>query len=854
MFRKFTAVLVIVVFIFMVGFNAISKATSYKRIIVMLKDKLSLKRMKSRGDFLKLLRRNAALSQKDFVNYIEKAGGKVLKSLYSINAVVVLLPDTRLNVLKNRMDIKRIIEDRIISPPKTYPGKKVPGNYNGYTYGLFNIGVPQVRSEYGITGKNVVVGHIDTGVDGNHPDLKGKILRYKDFGNPGAAPSDSHGHGTHTAGTIAGGNSSGKYIGVAPGAKLIVAKGIAGFSSKLLESMEWMLDPDGNPQTNDMPKVVSCSWHSGSGDQTPFYKMIDRWREVSIIPCFSAGNSGPSAMSITHPKEHPGTFANAAVNYKDEITSFSSRGPGLYKGKKTNKPDFAAPGKDVYSAKPGGGYTSKSGTSMACPHTAGVIALLFEANPHLSVDEVYEILRLSAKDLGDTGYDFTYGYGRVDAYQAVTLALYAGRLKGKIQDEEGKGLKASIFVKELNRTFHSEKDGKYAILLKKGTYTIIVSCFGYKDVRKKVKVEKKQTIIMDIVLKEADKVKVSGRVLSEKEEPLKARISILNYPTVSTTTDNSGNYTLFLPQGTYRLKAESYGYYEKVTEKIEIYSDKLVNFTLKHLPPILIVDDDKNKSYEQYYKDSLTSLNLEFNYVNKADKSLLLQDILPYQVVIWFTGDDASTTLNAEEIKLLTEYLNSGGSLLLTGQDIGYDIHKENFYTQTLKAKYIKDASKSSDITGAGLSFSIKGGTGANNQKYPDVIKPLNGAQVYLSYTQNEGNAGILINGKYRLIYLGFGFEGIAKKEVRVELMKKMLSFLKPSLERVTQRILKLYREDKNEFKLAAKALERAVAESLSEYSKEEINRVKQTLFKKENSCALYLKESLVNFLLNNYK
>src|SRR5690606_11996836 len=126
-------------------------------------------------------------------------------------------------------------------------------------WGLKHIGIEKLRKEFPtITGKNIRVGIIDTGIQSRHPELKDKLEVFKDFINRMELPYDDHGHGTHVAGTIAGNE-----VGLAPGSRLIVAKGLAGDGSAtdadLLSAMQWMFDPDGDPKTPDQPQVVSNS-------------------------------------------------------------------------------------------------------------------------------------------------------------------------------------------------------------------------------------------------------------------------------------------------------------------------------------------------------------------------------------------------------------------------------------------------------------------------------------------------------------------------------------------------------------------------------------------------------------------
>lgn len=284
------------------------------------------------------------------------------------------------------------------------------------------------------TGQGVFVGHIDTGIDGKHPALANKIaIFYDGVSKKRVEPTDKQSHGTHTAGTIVGDGPNRAHMGVAPGAKLIAAGFLDSYES-MTNGMEMMLDPDGNPETKDHPRMVSNSWNcEGSPDLEIFYRAIEAWEAGGILPVFSAGNAGPGSRTITKPHEHPMTLAIAALDKNAKIASFSSRGPGIFHGKETAKPDVSAPGVNVISSVPGGGYESMSGTSMASPHAAGVMALVVQANPSLNPAQLRDVAAQSAVHVNSSGapqaqlqWNASYGYGVLDAYAALKLVTKKG--------------------------------------------------------------------------------------------------------------------------------------------------------------------------------------------------------------------------------------------------------------------------------------------------------------------------------------------------------------------------------------------------------------------------------------------
>jgi serine protease AprX len=354
------------------------------------------------------------------------------KLLWAINGFSAELDQQQLDELQSSGLVAGVFVDGKKHILGEVSGTRIEAPTAKYTYGLVNTGVVALREQHPeITGKGVVVGVIDTGVDGTHPDLAGKVVGFKDFINNKDQPYDDQGHGTHVSGTIAGGNASGMAIGVAPGAKLIVAKVFSSDGSAndsdILSAMQWMLEQH--------PSVVSNSWGGGQPDDkvlenVPFVKMVDVWVQAGIFPSFAAGNegNGPETMSI--PGGQPDAFAVGAVDDKNEVAMFSSRGPihwsigGVMK--EFVKPDVVAPGMNVYSSIPGGQYASYSGTSMATPHVSGLVALIKQVHPEYTVAQVEQAILATAHGLGAPN---DYGKGIIDAkaclWQGNALPVWA---------------------------------------------------------------------------------------------------------------------------------------------------------------------------------------------------------------------------------------------------------------------------------------------------------------------------------------------------------------------------------------------------------------------------------------------
>lgn len=286
----------------------------------------------------------------------------------------------------------------------------------------------------GYSGQGTVVANMDTGVDVNHPDLStrwrgGLNSWYDPYGQHPATPTDSNGHGTQTMGVMVGGDAGGTTVGVAPNAQWIAVKmfnDAGGTTATAIHNgFQWLLDPDHNPSTADAPNVVNNSWtYANPGCYLDFEPDLQSLRAAGILPVFAAGNGGPYTNSSYSPSNNPSAFAVGATDNNDQIYSYSSRGPTTCGGSTSVFPELVAPGMSVHTTDLFGGYASPTGTSLAAPHVSGGLALLLSAYPNLAaVDQQYALIN-SATDLGASGPDNVYGYGRLDlvaAYNWLTL-------------------------------------------------------------------------------------------------------------------------------------------------------------------------------------------------------------------------------------------------------------------------------------------------------------------------------------------------------------------------------------------------------------------------------------------------
>jgi subtilisin family serine protease len=250
------------------------------------------------------------------------------------------------------------------------------------TWGIRRLGVDKLWSK-GLTGKGVLVGHLDTGVDGRHPALKGAVAHFAEFDYLGMitgkkTPYDSDEHGTHTAGTIVGRAVRGVSFGIAPEAKLASGLVIEGGNAiaRVLAGMDWIVEKGA--------RILSMSL-GFPGYVDDFETVIQALRENGVLPVIAVGNEGPGTSRS--PGNYDSVIGVGAFDRADGVADFSSSQVFRRKQDPT-VPDLVAPGVDVLSCVPGGQYKEMDGTSMATPHIAGLAALLLQAKPSATVDEL----------------------------------------------------------------------------------------------------------------------------------------------------------------------------------------------------------------------------------------------------------------------------------------------------------------------------------------------------------------------------------------------------------------------------------------------------------------------------------
>ena len=408
-------------------------------ILVHLKEKPDYEKIKNLKpkEYVEFLKNFCENSQKDIINYLKKNFNNEISDLnpyWIFNGFYLKATKNVIEKISEREDVEYIIEDFLIQIEKP----EISYEIETPEWNISKVKADSCWME-GFTGEGVIIGHMDTGVDITHPALEGKWVSpyWCDAVNGQSNPYDDHGHGTHSMGIILGGDGLGPFdrdIGVAPGAKFVACKCFnangSGYTSWIhicfQKIAEWK---------SQGVNIVACSnsWGSSNTTSTEFWSDCLNWRNLGIIPVFAIGGGGSTPGSANTPGNFPIVIGVGATDANDNIASFSARGPAPNQPPWNNpqywprpdwnrtKPDISAPGINITSSIPGGGYASYSGTSFSCPHVTGAIAILYQKNPQIDFTITYNILLDYARQVqqGAPYPNNNYGWGILNIYQAL---------------------------------------------------------------------------------------------------------------------------------------------------------------------------------------------------------------------------------------------------------------------------------------------------------------------------------------------------------------------------------------------------------------------------------------------------
>ncbi len=425
----------------------------------------SLGSKEGRGRFvLAALQETAARSQRELRDLLDRRG-VVYQPYYIANLILVRGGNLALlEEVAARPDVARISANHELVAIDPLAGSAASADSRAVEPNLVFVRAPEVWS-MGITGQGTVVAVNDTGLDEDHPAIRG---HYRGCLNPPgctvedhnfdwwdatgtypADPFDGHGHGTHVTGIAIGDDGGANQIGMAPGAQTIHCKvltdGGAVTDADVVECLQWDLAPwnlaGANPNPALAPDVVNMSWGYWGGGYNVFRDIVLALNAAGILVVAETGNEGPNCATLRSIGDYKEVLTvgsvSQAVPHPGQVSSFSARGPSILDPSPPDYfPDVMAPGQNIRSSLPGGSYQSWSGVAMATPHVGGLVALMWSACPEMRghVAATINLIRATAVPLtGQTGSscggDYTagpnndWGFGTISAVAAVQAAF-----------------------------------------------------------------------------------------------------------------------------------------------------------------------------------------------------------------------------------------------------------------------------------------------------------------------------------------------------------------------------------------------------------------------------------------------
>ncbi len=810
-----------------------------------LPDKLS-----RRQALVSSLQATAQRSQAAVISFLEgrKLSGQVkeISSYWIFNGLAVSGDRDTLLALASRSDVERIQANHVIrlgratALTSSETGASATDASQAAALDAVEWNVAKVRAlevwnGFGVTGQGIVVASIDTGVYYQHPALQRKYRGYNANGAPdnnynwfdatgaypNGPPNDGHGHGTHTMGTMVGSEANGaNQIGAAPGAQWVAVKAFSDAGSTtdamLHAAFQWVMAPTNlagqNPDPAKAPDIVSNSWGDTNGSDQTFWADVLALRAAGIMPVFAGGNNGPSAGSADSPGTYPQSLAVGATDSNDVIAGFSGRGPSPWG---EIKPDVSAPGVNIRSSVPPSTDSSLyeggwNGTSMATPLGSAVTALLWQARPDLTITATEFALTSTAAPLPGqaSSPNNNYGWGRLDAFQAVSAVLSGGRFSGRVTDATTRAPLAgvAILMKQQNGTGSvqttTDGAGNYSFTVGAGLYTVSASNFWYTtQTVYDVEITAGFTTMQDFTLTRRPGGVLRGQV-SSGPLPLTATITMSGVP-LQLTTSASGFYSITIPAGSYDMRAHPVTGYRQGAASVAVTlgGETVQNFDLSESARILLVDADAwsaGDSKIEYWRADLDSLLYTFDpwtVLTTTTGVPPASTLALYDIVVWHQPTTSPGYINAWP--MLANFMDSGGHLLISGQDIGYwDDQDANrpYYRAYLHARYQTDDSAFRSVQGisgetfTGISMTLNTYDSAANQTKPDAIAALDAAATplfqYTTAITPGGVAGLKIGtDTFQAIYLPFGLEGAGPAATRRQVLAQAMNWLSlPSL------------------------------------------------------------------------
>ena len=679
-------------------------------------------------------------------------GGSVRHRYRTIPAIAAEMNEAALAGIRRNPNVKYVEFDQevhIVATPDDDLFSDLWGLHNtGQTGGLPGADIDAPKAWDVQTGSSdVVIAVIDTGVDYTHEDLSGNMWKNPgetegdgidndfngfiddvygwDFYNNDSDPMDDHDHGTHCSGTIAAVGDNGTGVtGVNWDARIMALKFLSASGSgstadavAAVDYATWMRLHYGINVV-----VTSNSWGGGGFLQT-LEDAISAANDAGILFIAAAGNDSTNNDGLPHypsSYEVPNVIAVAATDHNDQLAYFSNYG--------ITSVDLAAPGVGILSTVPGG-YASFDGTSMATPHVAGVAGLVRAQFSELEASHIDIKYRILGSVDNIPGLPVATG-GRLNAYTALTISPYPiiAYQSHSVDDNDG-----------------GDGDGL---------------------------ADPDETIELVVTLKNSWVAASSVTATLHTDDP--DVISVLSPDASFSDIPANGSGSSF-----YSVEIDPGSDGRLVSFTLDIYEDNVLNnsdtFDLQIYGdiPILFVDDDDGRAYESYFTNALDANGYAYMVWDVAARGVspTAADMIPFQIVIWNTGFDFSGTLSQADEFQLSLYLDNGGNLFLSAQDLLWDIGLTSFVQSYLHVSQYWSDLKNANVEGVSgdpISQDMSLNLVYPFTDYSDDIDPdVTAAPIFtndrskpcaLRHPASGGSA-------YKVVFFAFPFEAISPVE-----------------------------------------------------------------------------------------
>ncbi|MCG3220366.1 MAG: S8 family serine peptidase, partial [Candidatus Heimdallarchaeota archaeon] len=339
-------------------------------------------------------------------NFLDKYDVHVVEKGNNVATSIIHVPIEHIQSLTNNFPDRALqhSEIKFIQPNFYYEAAYIPDD----TYWADQWG-PQIMGmtdawDVQLGSSSIRVAVVDTGIDYAHPDLSNQYLAIGyDFVNSDSNPMDDNGHGTHCAGTIAASINNALGIAGIADVSVFAEKGLDEWGYGDSDSLAACIDH----AVSQGADVISNSW-GGYGEDTLISTAVANAVLAGVVVVAAAGNDNTDMLF--YPAAYPDVISVSATDSGDNKASFSNYGDWI---------DVAAPGVSIYSTLPDNSYGYAQGTSMACPHVAGLIALILSEFPAYTMTQIYNLITTTAVDLGDPGFDYLFGWGRIDGISSI---------------------------------------------------------------------------------------------------------------------------------------------------------------------------------------------------------------------------------------------------------------------------------------------------------------------------------------------------------------------------------------------------------------------------------------------------